>query len=199
MAPSGGFTHRGRERRISMAPCGGLTLPCLTICSGFGSLHLQRVHQARPTFSPPPDAADADAMTLGSAKASGGAPQPAIALQPLHALNKSSGRVATFAVRFSGCRLVHYSYRKRQDNQLLTGHKFEAWLVGTNAQEYCIGYVKGTEAECTKAMATYTEACVCALSKVSFDNWTQAAYISTPVNFRVDLAKSKITILDHAR
>ena len=94
--------------------------------------------------------------------------------------------------------MVDYQYKRRPDNQLVTAHKFEVWLVGTNPQWYCIGYVKGSETVCNRAKQQYTDACVCALSKVSFDSWTQAAYISTPVPFRVDLAKSKITIFDSA-
>ena len=76
----------------------------------------------------------------------------------------------------------------------MKAYKFEVFLVGTNAQDYCIGFVKASEAECKKAMENYTEACVCALSKVVFDTYTGAAYIPTPIAFRVDLAKSTITI-----
>ena len=79
-------------------------------------------------------------------------------MQPLHALSKSSGRVATFAVSLSGGRVVEYTYRNKKDNQLVTAQKFEAWLVGQNPQEYCIGYVKGSKAECNKAKEKYTDA-----------------------------------------
>ena len=76
-----------------------------------------------------------------------------------------------------------------------TAFKFDVWLVGQNPQEYCIGYVKGPKAECNKAKEKYTDGCVCALSKVSFDTHTTAAYISTPIPFCIDLAKSNITVL----
>ena len=61
---------------------------------------------------------------------------------------------------------------------------------------YCIGYVKGSKADCGKAQDTFTDACVCALSKVAFDTYTSPAAISTPIAFRVDLAKSNIIVLD---
>ena len=86
--------------------------------------------------------------------------------------------------------MVKYQYRKKKDdpNSLVTAYKFEVYLVGTNAQDYCIGFVKASEAECKKAKEKYTEACVCALSKVVFDTYTGAAYIPTPIAFRVDLS-----------
>ena len=116
-------------------------------------------------------------------------------MQGLNALNKSSGRFATFAVRLCGGRVVEYTYKNKKDNQMVTAHKFEVWLVGTNPQEYCIGYVKGNKTTCTKAKQQHTDACVCALSKVVFDTFCSPAYISTPIPYRVDLAKSQITVL----
>ena len=56
------------------------------------------------------------------------------ALQPLQALNKSSARVATFAVRPCGGRVARYTYTSKKDQRAVTAHKFEAWVVGTNPQ-----------------------------------------------------------------
>ena len=108
------------------------------------------------------------------------------ALQPLQALNKSSARVATFAVRPCGGRVVRYTYTSKKDQRAVTAHKFEAWLVGNNPQDYCIGFVKGSEAECNQAKMKYTDDTVWSLSKVSLDTYTAATYISTclPVRFR---------------
>ncbi len=129
---------------------------------------------------------------------SGGASQPAIALQELQHLNKSSGKIATFAVRLWGGRVVDYQYKRRPDYQLVTQHKFEVWLVGSNPQAYCIGYVKGTETVCNRAKQQYADASLCTLSKVVFDTYGNASYNSTPIALRVDLAKSQITVLDSA-
>ena len=78
----------------------------------------------------------------------------------------------------------------------MTAHKFEAWLVGNNPQDYCIGFVKGSEEECNQAKLKYINESVWSLSKVSLDTYTAATYISTPIPFRVDLKKSKMVIWD---
>ena len=106
------------------------------------------------------------------------------ALQPLQALNKNSARVATFAVRPCGGRVAQYTYTSKRNQRAVTAHKFEVWLVGKNPQDYCIGFVKGSEAECKNAKKKYTEDTAWYLSKVSLDTYTAAAYISTPIPFR---------------
>ena len=118
------------------------------------------------------------------------------ALQPLQVLNKSSARVATFAVRPCGGRVVQYTYTSKRDQREVTAYKFEVWLIGNNAQDYCIGFVKGSEQECNLAKTKYTDDAVWSLSKVSLDTYTAATYISTPIPFRVDLTKSRMTIWD---
>ena len=84
-------------------------------------------------------------MSRDLAADSGCASQPAGALQPLGALNKSSARLATFAVRLCGGRVVEYTYKNKKDNQEVKAQKFEVWLVGQNPEHYCIGYVKSSE------------------------------------------------------
>ena len=91
---------------------------------------------------------------------------------------------------------MRHSYTSKKDQRAVTAYKFEAWLVGINPQDYCIGFVKGSEAECNQAKLKYTDDAVWSLSKVSLDPYTTATYISTPIPFRVDLKKSKITLMD---
>ena len=117
-------------------------------------------------------------------------------MQNLKALNKSSARIATFAVRFSGGAYEKYTYPDKKTGADKTAHKFEAYLVGSNAQEYCRAYVKGTEQECKKAAEKFKDDTVWALSKVVWDSWTKTQYISTPVQFRIDLSKSVMTAQD---
>ncbi len=81
----------------------------------------------------------------------------------------------------------------------MKAHKFEVWLVGQNPEHYCVGYVKSSVRVCQEALQTYQDATVWALSKVTFDTFTTASYISTPIPFRVDLAKSSITQLHGER
>ena len=115
---------------------------------------------------------------------------------PLKALNKTSGRIAVFTVRTCGGRINSYSYTPKADSPQKNVIKFECWLVGPNAEEYCIGYFRGSEAECKKAKGKYADHCVWSLSMVSLDTWTKPMYISTPVAVRVDLSKSTMTLLD---
>ena len=68
--------------------------------------------------------------------------------------------------------------------------------MGKDAEAYCVGYVKGSLGQCNKAKEKFAQGSVCALSKVVLDSFTAVQYISTPVPFRVDLAKSNVLILD---
>ena len=117
-------------------------------------------------------------------------------LQNLKALNKSSARIASFACRISGGAVEKYTYQEKKTGQDKTVHKFEAYLVGNNAQEYCRAYVKGSEQECKKAADKFKDGTVWALSKVVWDTWTKVQYISTPVPFRIDLSRSVMTAQD---
>jgi len=117
-------------------------------------------------------------------------------IQNLKALTKSSARIATFAVRLCDGAVENYTYTHQQTGQQTTAHKFEVFLVGSNPQEYCKGYVKASEEECKKAAAKFSNGTVWALSKVAFDSFTQTQYISTPILLRVDLSKSTMTIQD---
>ena len=117
-------------------------------------------------------------------------------MQNLKALNKSSARIATFAVRVSGGACEKYTYQEKKTGVDKTAHKFEAYLVGNNPQDYCRAYVKGSEQECKKAAEKFKDGTVWALSKVVWDSWTKTQYISTPVQFRIDLSKSVMTAQD---
>ena len=148
------------------------------------------------SVSRPADVFMAPKKAVESGSASGGASQPAFALQPLQALNRTSSKVAIFAFRPCGGRVTTYSYKKKGTETTVTAYKFEVWIVGINGQEYCIGQVKDNEEACQRYLSEYTDNKVGALSKVVFDTYTAAQYISTPISFRVDLAKSTVTWLD---
>ena len=120
----------------------------------------------------------------------------AAAMQPFMALNRNSAKLASFTIRVCRGRLVQYEYRSKRDGSLMTGHKFEAWLVGSNAEHYCIGFLKGSKAQCEKAKSKYHDDSICILSNTVFDTFTKPAQISTPIVFRVDLEKSTCKVLD---
>jgi hypothetical protein len=117
-------------------------------------------------------------------------------MQNLKALSKSSARFASFAVVLCDGEIVNYTYTQKNTGQLTTQHKFEVTLVGTNAQEYCKGFVKASLEQCNTAALKFKDGTFWALSKVAFDTYTQAQYISTPIPFRIDLAKSIMQIQD---
>ena len=78
----------------------------------------------------------------------------------LKSMNRSSARVAIFTVRTCGGRIISYSYSAKTDSSQKKVAKFECWLVGPNAEEYCIGYFRGSEAERKKAKQRYADNCV---------------------------------------
>ena len=110
----------------------------------------------------------------------------------LSALTKSSARVAAFPVKICSGRVSQYTYTQNKYNIMVTAHKFEAWLVGTMAESYCIGFVKGTAPVVHNAARDYPDGSVRILTKPAFDTFAAAHFISTPVPFRIDLAKSTL-------
>ena len=81
-------------------------------------------------------------------------------MQNLKALSKSSAKVATFAVRLSDGGVESYTYANKSIGVKTTVYKFEVFLVGTNPEEYCKGYVKGKESECDKAAEKFKDGTV---------------------------------------
>lgn len=113
---------------------------------------------------------------------------PPKATTPLLQLNKSSAKLASWTVRATNGRIVHYSYTRM--GKEVKQSKFEVHLVSTNESEYCIGYVKGPEARVQESMNRFQNQTVWNMSRVALDTYTAAANISTPVRVRVDLSKT---------
>ena len=110
----------------------------------------------------------------------------------LNNLNKSSAKVAAFRVSMAMGNLVEYTYQSKKDSSTVKAQKFEVYVVGQNAEAYCIGYVKGNMEACRKAEQKFCDGSTWTLSKIVFDNYTNASYINTPVPFRIDLTKSTL-------
>ena len=113
--------------------------------------------------------------------------------QPLSALNRSSARLASFTIRVCCPHVSQYSYQSKRNQQMVTAFKFEAWLVGNNPGEYCLGFVKGSEAEYKRAQTEFPDQSVWSLSRVCLDTYTAPGYISSPLPIRVELKKSTMT------
>ena len=114
----------------------------------------------------------------------------------LNNLNKSSAKVAAFPVSMAMGNLTEYTYQSKKNSSTVKAQKFEVYVVGQNAEAYCIGYVKGTMEDCRKAQEKFCDGSAWTLSRVAFDTWTNASYISTPVPYRIDLAKSSLVAVE---
>ena len=110
----------------------------------------------------------------------------------LSSLNKSSAKVVAFPVSMAMGNLVEYTYPSKKNNGTVKAQKFEVYVVGNKPEDYCIGFVKGPMEECRKAQEKFCNGSAWTLSKVAFDTWTNTSYISTPLPYRIDLAKSSV-------
>ena len=107
----------------------------------------------------------------------------------LEELSKGSVKIGQFRVRVLETRNRSYEY-KTKGGAMATQHLFECLLVGEKPEVYCVGFVKGTQAETAQAQKKYPVSSMWRLAKVAFDGRAETAYISTPLLFRVDMAKS---------
>ena len=108
----------------------------------------------------------------------------------LGSLNKSSARVAVFAVRLCNGQTTDYEYTNKKTQKVTKAHKFEVHMVGQKPESYCIGYVKDSADAVGKARLKFLNGSVWLLSKVVFDTYAKAEYSGSPVPFRIDLLKS---------
>lgn len=111
-------------------------------------------------------------------------------------LNKGSAKVASFLVRATQGKADMYTYTDKRTSKTVTVHQYLTKLVGENPSSYCTAFIKGTPAQIKAAKEKFADGSVWTLSKVVFDPQDKAAYISSPLPFRVDLAKS--TLRPHA-
>ena len=58
------------------------------------------------------------------------------------------------------------------------------------------GFIKGTERQAQAAKEKFKNGSKWLLSKPAFDTWTKPAYISTPKQFRINLASSTMATID---
>ena len=84
----------------------------------------------------------------------------------------------------------------RQKKQTVSAIKFECTLVGEDVQHYMMGFMKGTERQVQAAKEKSKNGSKLLLSKPAFDTWTKPAYISTPMQFRINLLSSTMATID---
>ena len=112
---------------------------------------------------------------------------------PLGSLTKSSAKAQDFLVRVYKPRKVTWSYKSRQNGQMLEKTRFECTLLGENAEHYCEGILKGTPAEVEAALQKFLPHTAWKLSKVGLDSQQQEAFVHTPVRVVVDLKRTRCT------
>ena len=114
---------------------------------------------------------------------------------PLQQLHKGSARTASFLVRVVNPKITNYEYVSKFQAKPKTGHKFECYLLGEDATSYCLGYVKGSEAETKAAAQKFQDGTAWKLTKVALDGRAEAAYLNTPIKTRVDLNKTSLQMV----
>ena len=92
----------------------------------------------------------------------------------LNVLNKSRAKFAAFLVTVFKSRVSEYTFTQKGSGKVITAHKVEAWLVGSKAESYCIGNVRGTPQACKSAASKFADGSQWTLSKVVSDSYTNA-------------------------
>jgi len=122
----------------------------------------------------------------------------AITYTDLTALTKQSARVAQFFVKVDEPEVIKYSFKGKRDQKEHTAKRFQCFLVGQNPEGYCIAFAKDEHGQLENALQTFTQNSVWVLSKPAFDSAADAAYISTPLKFKVDVCKSTLAQVEDA-
>ena len=104
-------------------------------------------------------------------------------------LTKGSAKTGSFLVRVLHSKVSTWEYYSKYTGGTKRGHKFECYLVGEDAKEYCIGFAKGEEAS-KKAAAKFMENTAWRVSKVALDGQADKRYIHTPMKVRIDMEKT---------
>ena len=110
----------------------------------------------------------------------------------LSSLTKVTSRFAGFLVKIERPRDASYDYVTKKGTSVHQA-KFEAVLVSENAEEYCVGFVKGAKGDVASSMDKFREGTVWTLRRVVFESNAQVAYMSSSILISVDLGKSHLS------
>ena len=91
-------------------------------------------------------------------------------------LTKGSAKTGSFLVRVLHSNVSSWEYRSKFSGQTRRGRKFECYLVGEDAKEYCVGFAKGEEAS-KKAALKFIENTAWRVSKLALDGQADQKYI----------------------
>ena len=116
----------------------------------------------------------------------------------LKEFNTNSAKRASFPGTIFNGKVHMYDYEAKTAKKTVTAHKFECTLVGQDAHHYVKAFLKGSENDAKSAHKKYTDGSRWILSKASLDTWTKSAYISTPLQFRINLEKTTMKKVEGA-
>ena len=112
---------------------------------------------------------------------------------PLGSLTKRSATTQDFLVRVYQPRKVTYSYKSRQNGQMVEKTRFVCILLGEDSEHDCEGTIKGTAEDVNAALQKFLPRTAWKLSLVGLDNQQQDVVVHTPVCAVVDLKRTRCT------
>ena len=110
---------------------------------------------------------------------------------PLGSLTRSSAKAQDFLVRVYKPRKVTYSFKNKQNGQMVEKTRFVCILLGENSEHYCEGTIKGTAADVDAAILKFLPLTAWKLSKVGLEGQQQDAFVHTPVRVVVNLKSTR--------
>ncbi len=116
----------------------------------------------------------------------------------LKEFNKTSAKHGRFPVTIFNGQVHKYEYEAKATKKQVRAIKFECTLVGQDAQHYMKAFLKGTEKQVQTVSDKLRDGSRWIFSKAALDTWTKAAYISTPIQFRINLAGTTLTEIEGA-
>ena len=119
-----------------------------------------------------------------------------VTLSTLQEFSKNSSKVGHYIVVIAHGKVISWKYTDKKTKKEVLANKFECILVGETPEVYMYAFVKGSAKEAEEAAKKYKDGNVFKLSKTALDTWTSPAYISSPKQFKVDIAKSIFTPWD---
>ena len=116
----------------------------------------------------------------------------------LKEFNKTSAKHGRFPVTIFRGQVLKYTYEAKPSKKQVQATKFECTLVGQDAGYYMKAFLKGTEEKVQTVSDKLKDGSKWILSKPALDSWTKPAYISTPLQFRINLASTELTKMEGA-
>ena len=112
----------------------------------------------------------------------------------LKEFNKTSAKHGRFPVTIFRGQVQKYTYEAKPTKKKVEAIKFECTLVGQDAGYYMKAFLRGTEKQVQTVSDKLKDGSKWILSKPALDSWTKPAYISKPIQFRINLASTELKV-----